>query len=116
MHLILHFAEREGIRVQNCRLIGSQDTLFTGPLPEKEKEPGGFRGPKEFAPRINGRQYYKNTYICGGVDFIFGSATAYFENCTLESLPEGGGYVTAALLEVSLIHVTLAAHGVSMQK
>ena len=45
--------------------------------------------------RINGRQYYKNTYICGGVDFIFGSATAYFENCTLESLPEGGGYVTA---------------------
>ena len=61
---------------------------------EKEKELGGFRGPKEFAPRINGRQYYKNTYICGGVDFIFGSATAYFENCTLESLPEGGGYVT----------------------
>lgn len=89
------YAEGEGIRVKNCRLIGSQDTLFTGPLPEKEKEPGGFRGPKEFAPRINGRQYYKNTYICGGVDFIFGSATAYFENCTLESLPEGGGYVTA---------------------
>ena len=56
--------------MENCRLIGSQDTLFTGPLPEKEKEPGGFRGPKEFAPRINGRQYYKNTYICGGVDLF----------------------------------------------
>ena len=40
------YAEGEGIRVENCRLIGSQDTLFTGPLPEKEKEPGGFRGPK----------------------------------------------------------------------
>ena len=51
------YAEGEGIRVENCRLIGSQDTLFTGPLPEKEKEPGGFRGPKEFAPRINGRQW-----------------------------------------------------------
>ena len=50
------YAEGEGIRVENCRLIGSQDTLFTGPLPEKEKEPGGFRGPKEFAPRINGRK------------------------------------------------------------
>ena len=36
------YAEGEGIRVENCRLIGSQDTLFTGPLPEKEKEPGGF--------------------------------------------------------------------------
>ena len=42
--------------------------------------------PKQFAPRINGRQYYKNCYICGDIDFIFGSATAYFEHCTLESL------------------------------
>ncbi len=90
------YAEGEGIRVLRCRLIGSQDTLFTGPLPEKEIEPGGFRGPKEFAPRINGRQYYRDTYICGGVDFIFGSATAWFENCTIESLDEGRGYVTAA--------------------
>lgn len=36
------YAEGEGIRVENCRLIGSQDTLFTGPLPEKEKEPAAF--------------------------------------------------------------------------
>lgn len=89
------YAEGEGIVVENCRLLGSQDTLFTGPLPPKEAQPGGFRGPKEFSPRINGRQYYKDTYICGGVDFIFGSATAYFENCTLESLDEATGYVTA---------------------
>lgn len=89
------YAEGEGIRVESCRLLGSQDTLFTGPLPLKEKEPGGFRGPKEHAPRINGRQYYKDTYICGGVDFIFGSATAFFENCTIESLDEETGYVTA---------------------
>lgn len=65
----------------DCRLISSQDTLFTGPLPEKEFQPGGFTGPKEFAPRINGRHYYKNCYIHGDVDFIFGSATAYFETC-----------------------------------
>lgn len=96
----------------NCRLIASQDTLFTGPLPEKEKQPGGFVGPKEFAPRINGRQYYKDCYIHGDVDFVFGCATAYFENCELFSqarpadgrlleAPEDGmapvqGYVTAA--------------------
>ena len=42
--------------------------------------------PKQFAPRINGRHYYKNCYICGDIDFIFGSATAYFEHCTIESL------------------------------
>nr|WP_297863877.1 pectinesterase family protein [uncultured Acetatifactor sp.] len=89
------YAEGEGIVVKNCRLLGAQDTLFTGPLPPKEVMPGGFRGPKEFAPRIDGRQYYENCYICGTVDFIFGSATAYFENCTLESLPREEGYVTA---------------------
>ena len=46
------------------------------------------------APRINGRQYYHNCYICGDIDFIFGSATAYFEGCTIASL--GPGYATAA--------------------
>ena len=89
------FAEGDRIFVEDCRLIGSQDTLFTGPLPPKEVEPGGFRGPTEFLPRKNGRQYYRDCYIAGGVDFIFGSATAYFENCTLFSLNEPTGYVTA---------------------
>lgn len=89
------YAEGEGILVDQCRLLGYQDTLFTGPLPPKEIEPGGFRGPKQFSPRINGRQYYRDTYICGTVDFIFGSATAYFEHCTIESLDSEIGFVTA---------------------
>ena len=88
--------------IDSCRLIGHQDTLFTGPLPPKEIEPDGFIGPKQFAPRINGRQYYKNCYICGDIDFIFGSATAYFESCVIESLCRTTnangiqGYITAA--------------------
>ncbi len=89
------YAEGEGIVVSDCRLLGAQDTLFTGPLPPKEVVPGGFKGPKEFAPRINGRQLYHHCYICGTVDFIFGSATAYFEDCTLHSLGRPLGYVTA---------------------
>lgn len=93
------YAEGDRIFVDSCRLLGHQDTLFTGPLPPKEYQPDGFLGPTQHAPRVNGRQYYKNCYICGDVDFIFGSATAYFDGCTLESLhrdstPEG--YVTAA--------------------
>lgn len=80
------YADGDRLMIDSCRLLGHQDTLFTGPLPEKERQPGGFIGPKQFAPRINGRQYYKNCYICGDIDFIFGSATAYFEHCTLESL------------------------------
>ena len=82
-----------------CRLIGWQDTPFTAPLPEKEYSPGGFRGPKEFAPRINGRQYYRGCFIQGEVDFIFGSATAYFEDCEFYSRDIGqeiNGFVAAA--------------------
>lgn len=100
------YAECDRLIVDSCRLLGHQDTLFTGPLPPKEIEPNGFVGPTQFAPRVNGRQYYRNCYICGDIDFIFGSATAYFERCTLESLmrsataePDANmseGYVTAA--------------------
>lgn len=101
------YADGDRLTIDSCRLLGHQDTLFTGPLPPKEYEPDGFIGPKQFARRINGRQYYKNCYICGDIDFIFGSATAYFESCTIESLRRSNpqavsdttqieGYVTAA--------------------
>lgn len=93
----------------NCRLLGSQDTLFTAPLPLKEAKPGGFRGPGEYKPRIMGRHYFRNCFIQGDVDFIFGSATAWFENCEIYSKMPGDrkppespddevcyGYVTAA--------------------
>ena len=75
------YAEGEGISCSNIRLLGWQDTLFTGPLPPKEIEKNGFIGPKQFAERINGRQYYTSSYIEGDIDFIFGSSTAYFDNC-----------------------------------
>ena len=73
------YADGDRLFFENCRFLGNQDTLFTGPLPPKEIEPNGFMGPKQHAPRINGRHYYKNCYIEGDIDFIFGSATAYFE-------------------------------------
>lgn len=58
----------------NCRFKGFQDTLYTYGKQSK--------------------QYYKNCYIEGTVDFIFGSSTAYFENCHLHCLRNG--YLTAA--------------------
>lgn len=101
------YADGDRLFFENCRFLGSQDTLFTGPLPPKEIEVNGFIGPKQFAPRINGRHYYRNCYLEGDIDFIFGSATAYFENCeffskninqavnsfvTAASTPEGQTY------------------------
>lgn len=40
------------------------------------------------------RQYYNNCFIEGTTDFIFGSATALFDNCIISSLKNS--YITAA--------------------
>lgn len=102
------YVDGDRIQFRNCRLLGSQDTLFTAPLPMKEAQPGGFTGPGEHKPRIMGRHYFENCFIQGDVDFIFGSAIAYFKNCEIfskkpEKLPPETladkkifGYVTAA--------------------
>lgn len=61
------------VAVVNCRLLGNQDTLYASGI---------------------GKQLYKDCYMEGTVDFIFGSATAWFENCELHS--KGDSFVTAA--------------------
>jgi pectinesterase len=66
----------EGDRLMfiGCRFVGHQDTVYTG---------------------VAGtRLYFKDCYICGTTDFIFGPSTAWFEGCTIESLINS--YVTAA--------------------
>ena len=42
----------------------------------------------------NGRHYFTNCFIAGRVDFIYGSATAVFDRCEIQS--KNGGYITAA--------------------
>ena len=47
---------------------------------------------------LNIRQLYEDCFISGEIDFIFGSATAYFKNCTLYALnrnKEINSYYTA---------------------
>lgn len=80
------YAEGDNINFEDCRILGHQDTLFTGPLPLKEIKPGGFVGPTEFSDRRVGRQSYTRCYICGEVDFIFGSAIAFFYDCDIYAL------------------------------
>ncbi|MDY6316485.1 MAG: pectinesterase family protein [Oribacterium sp.] len=88
------YADAEHFHAKNVFLLGHQDTLFTGPLPEKEREVNGFFGPRVDAPRVNTHQWYESCYIEGNVDFIFGSASALFEHCTLFQLGPYG-YLTA---------------------
>lgn len=80
------YAEGDNITFKYCKILGHQDTLFTGPLPLKEKQPGGFTGPTIDGERKLVHQLYEDCFICGEIDFIFGSATAYFKNCTLFAL------------------------------
>lgn len=63
-----------GSRVQfrNCRFLSYQDTLYTK----------------------SGTQYFKNCYIQGSVDYIFGGATAVFDSCTVHNA-SGGVSATA---------------------
>ncbi len=63
---------------RNCRFLGWQDTILLN----------------------RGRQYFENCYICGHVDFIFGAATAWFEQCEIHALR--GGYLTAASTPVDV--------------
>ena len=66
--------EGDRIKIINCRLIGHQDTVYTGVA--------------------NTHIFFKGCYICGTTDFIFGPSIAWFEDCTIESLVNS--YVTAA--------------------
>ncbi|MGC4072077.1 MAG: pectinesterase family protein [Nibricoccus sp.] len=64
----------DGDRVifRGCRFLGWQDTILIN----------------------RGRQYFENCFIAGATDFIFGGATAWFENCELHIA--GNGFITAA--------------------
>jgi len=68
---------------ENCRFIGFQDTLY---LKGQQDDPSKT---KEV------RSYFKNCYIEGTTDFIFGAATAVFQNCEIFA-KESATYLTAA--------------------
>ncbi|HRI02304.1 MAG TPA: pectate lyase [Pyrinomonadaceae bacterium] len=65
--------EADRAMFDKCHFLGWQDTLYAK----------------------NGRQYYKDCYIEGHVDYIFGMAAAVFENCHIHS--KGDGYITAPM-------------------
>lgn len=80
------YADGDFFLCEDCVLTSFQDTLFTAPLPPKEVEKNGFIGPKQFAPRTPQRHVYRRCRILGDVDFIFGGAAAWFEDCSIISV------------------------------
>ncbi|GAB2223480.1 hypothetical protein Droror1_Dr00017621 [Drosera rotundifolia] len=56
-----------------CRFLGAQDTLYDHV----------------------GRHYYKDCYIEGSVDFIFGNGLSLFEGCHVHAIAQSAGALTA---------------------
>ncbi len=83
------YLDGDDITLENCILKGHQDTLFMAPLPPKEIKKDGFLGPGQFTPRKDHTYHFKNCRIEGGVDFVFGGATAYFDDCEFVSVEKG---------------------------
>ena len=74
------FCDGDFLFFNRCRFLGNQDTLYNyGRF-------GKFGGIK--------RNYFKDCYIEGTTDFIFGTSVAYFENCEIRSKKDS--YITAA--------------------
>jgi pectinesterase len=59
---------------KNCKFLGNQDTIF--------------------ASGENAKQLFTNCYIEGTTDFIFGPATAVFQNCNIRC--KSNSFITAA--------------------
>jgi len=93
------YADGMNQRYYDCVMLGYQDTIFTAPLPEKEMQKNGFLGEKQFAPRRDSLIYFERCRIEGNIDYIFGGAECYFNECILFTRKrdtEGQCYVTAA--------------------
>ncbi|RMZ59179.1 pectin esterase [Chryseobacterium nematophagum] len=71
------------IAFNNCKFLGNQDTLY-------------LKGAQDLQDKTKpSRNYFKNCYIEGTTDYIFGAGTALFENCIIYS-KETASYITAA--------------------
>ena len=66
--------EGDRLTFVNCRFLGHQDTVYTG--------------------NAKTRLFFKDCYIEGTTDFIFGPSTAWFEHCQI--FCKADSYITAA--------------------
>ncbi len=92
-------ADGNNLEFNNIILKSAQDTLFTGPLPKDliERHKGFLK--ENFLKGNPSKQIYNNCDIYGDVDFIFGSATALFNECNIISIDKNKdnntGYISA---------------------
>jgi pectinesterase len=70
--------------LDHVRLLGAQDTLYANSRTCHESLPRDGSAPATDTPACQAsRQYFRDCYIEGHVDFIFGDAKAVFDHCDL---------------------------------
>ena len=72
----------------NCRFLGNQDTIYTG--------------------NARTRLYFRDCYIEGTTDFIFGPSTAWFEKCNI--FCKANSYITAASTPKDVVYGYIFNH------
>jgi polygalacturonase len=70
---------------RNVRFLGAQDTLFAAAR-SCESDTG---------PCVPARQYFRDCYIEGNVDFIFGDSMAVFDHCVIHVIAHEKVMITA---------------------
>jgi len=80
---------------EHVRFLGAQDTLYAASQGCKS----------ETGPCVPARQYFRDCYIEGHVDFIFGDALAVFDHCEIHTI----AHPTAMLTAQSKHHPTQAS-------
>ncbi len=76
------FTTGDRLQFIGCRFLGNQDTVYTG--------------------HENTRQLFRDCYIEGTTDFIFGPSTTWFEGCQIHS--KINSYITAASTPAQMRH------------
>ena len=97
------YAAADRLSCYNCRFTGWQDTIFNGdPMTCNMKKlmlPDFFQASEVPIVHKFYRNYFKDCYVCGDVDYIFGPNTAFFDHCEIHSIArvsEEKAYITAA--------------------
>jgi pectinesterase len=74
--------------INRVRMLGHQDTLYAA-----DKKCEGIR--PDGSPCRVSRQYFRDCYVEGHVDFIFGNSKAFFENCHIHAIAHEEVMLTA---------------------
>lgn len=83
----------DGFKAFDCQFHGYQDTIFCGPLPVDLTVRYKDFLPKSHLHTEPVRCDFKNCLVTGSVDFIFGSAQAFFKSCKIVATHKG--YIVA---------------------